>query len=259
MSNETTVLVTGGFDPIHSGHINYFHEAKKLGDKLVVGLNSDEWLSNKKGRPFMPLKERITVVKNLSVVDNIITFEDDDGSANQAIFKLLATTSDKIIFANGGDRSDNNTPEYKAYWQHPRINFKFNVGGEKTNSSSWILEEWKSPKTERPWGYYRILHEDGVETKVKELTVNPGGKLSMQRHSDRKEHWLVSHGKATVYTISSASSDFELMGEYKKHDSVHIAQNEWHMLTNETKEPCRIVEIQFGKSCREDDILRVEI
>ena len=53
--NEIIVIVTGGFDPLHSGHIAYFEDAKKLGDKLIVGVNSDEWLVNKKGRPFMPL------------------------------------------------------------------------------------------------------------------------------------------------------------------------------------------------------------
>ena len=62
------VLVTGGFDPLHSGHISYFKEAKKLGDKLVVGLNSDEWLTRKKGRPFMPFKERLKIIQNLKII-----------------------------------------------------------------------------------------------------------------------------------------------------------------------------------------------
>ena len=70
--SETIVLVTGGFDPLHSGHIEYFKDAKKLGGKLVVGLNSDEWLTNKKGKPFMPLNERMEIVGNLSMVDEIM-------------------------------------------------------------------------------------------------------------------------------------------------------------------------------------------
>ena len=65
------VLVTGGFDPLHSGHISYFKEAKKLGDKLVVGLNSDKWLTRKKGKPFMPIQERVEIVKNLQMVDDV--------------------------------------------------------------------------------------------------------------------------------------------------------------------------------------------
>jgi D-beta-D-heptose 7-phosphate kinase/D-beta-D-heptose 1-phosphate adenosyltransferase len=80
--SEIIVVVTGGFDPLHSGHIVYFEDAKKLGDKLIVGINSDEWLVNKKGRPFMPLSERSEIIKNLTVVDEVITFDDQDNSAS---------------------------------------------------------------------------------------------------------------------------------------------------------------------------------
>ena len=69
------VLVTGGFDPLHSGHIAYFKAAKSLGDKLIVGLNSDEWLTRKKGKPFMPFNERIEIINELSVVDEVISFK----------------------------------------------------------------------------------------------------------------------------------------------------------------------------------------
>ena len=75
------VLITGGFDPLHSGHIAYFKAAKTLGDMLIVGLNSDEWLERKKGRAFMPWNERLCVVNNLSMVDEVYTFDDEDGSA----------------------------------------------------------------------------------------------------------------------------------------------------------------------------------
>ena len=82
------VLVTGGFDPLHSGHIRYFTEAKKLGDRLIVGVNSDAWLTRKKGRPFMPLEERAEVIRALSVVDAVVAFHDDydaDGSCRKFI------------------------------------------------------------------------------------------------------------------------------------------------------------------------------
>jgi cytidyltransferase-like protein len=72
------VLITGGFDPLHSGHIAYFKAAKTLGDWLVVGLNSDKWLVRKKGRPFMPLQERMAIVGNLAVVDEVVVYNDDD-------------------------------------------------------------------------------------------------------------------------------------------------------------------------------------
>ena len=88
MSN--VVLVSGGFDPLHSGHIAYFKEAKKLGTKLIVGVNSDDWLTRKKGRPFMPFEERAAIIKELSVVDKVIGFDDSDDSACQAIFQTLS-------------------------------------------------------------------------------------------------------------------------------------------------------------------------
>ena len=91
--SEIIVIVTGGFDPLHSGHIVYFEDAKKLGDKLIVGINSDEWLVNKKGKSFMPLSERSEIIKNLTVVDEIITFDDQDNSASDAIRKVLEITS----------------------------------------------------------------------------------------------------------------------------------------------------------------------
>ena len=87
--SETIVIVTGGFDPLHSGHIVYFQDAKKLGDKLIVGINSDEWLVNKKGRPFMSLSERTEIIKNLAVVDEVVTFDDQDNSASGAIREVL--------------------------------------------------------------------------------------------------------------------------------------------------------------------------
>ena len=140
------VLVTGGFDPLHSGHLAYFKAAKELGDKLVVGINSDEWLTRKKGRPFMPFQERAEIIKGLSIVDQIISFDDSDDTACGAIYKTLATHGDiKIIFANGGDRTDANIPEMSTYESTRYVDFVFGVGGEdKKNSSSWILKEWKN-------------------------------------------------------------------------------------------------------------------
>ena len=135
------------------------------------------------------------------------------------------------------------------------IEFAFGVGGGKTNSSSHLLQEWKAPKTERKWGYYRVLHENGLEVKVKELTVEPRKSLSMQRHNNRLELWFVAQGTATVYTINS-SSDEELDGVYKKFQNIHIATNQWHRLANETDKPLKIIEIQYGEECIEEDIER---
>ena len=247
------IVVSGGFDPIHSGHIALLTEAKSLGDILVVGVNSDAWLERKKGRAFMPVTERAAILQNLKMVDEVMLFNDNDNSAIEVIRRAKQMyPDDQIIFANGGDRTQDNIPEMAE----KNVIFKFGVGGNnKSNSSSWILEEWKAPKTERLWGYYRILHEDGHQVKVKELTVEPGQRLSMQRHTDRAEHWFVSEGIATVYTLNR-KSDHELLGEFKQHQHIHIDRTEWHQLCNETTQPLRVVEIQYGERCAEEDIER---
>jgi cytidyltransferase-like protein len=252
---KTIVLITGGFDPIHSGHVAYLNEAKKLGDILIVGANSDAWLRRKKGKEFMPWEERAAVLSSINGVDRVINFNDDDGSAKDAIRKVRELyPRDQIVFANGGDRTDTNIPEMDI--QDDDLKFVFGVGGfHKSNSSSWILQEWKAPKTERQWGYYRVLHENGLQVKLKELTVEPGKQLSMQRHSDRAEHWFVAEGVATVYTINK-KTDAELLGVYNKFDHVHIKRTEWHQLANEGTEPLKMIEIQYGERCVEEDIER---
>ena len=134
------ILVSGGFDPIHSGHIEYFKSAKSYGDKLIVALNSDNWLEKKKGKFFMPFDERKCIVENLSLVDMVIDFEDDEsGSAINALNKIKEMyPNDQIFFANGGDRNKDNIPEMSV----DGINFLFSVGGDdKKNSSSWILKK----------------------------------------------------------------------------------------------------------------------
>ncbi len=161
-----------------------------------------------------------------------------------------------IIFANGGDRTKENIPEMDLV--DDNLEFVFGVGGEdKKNSSSWILQEWKAPKTERLWGYYRILHEvPGM--KVKELTVNPGCSLSMQRHQQRAEYWIVSEGKCIVN--SKTPNGYMLPSkQLGQHEEFKISKNDWHQLTNPFDVPCRIVEIQYGENCIEEDIERASL
>lgn len=247
-------VCSGGFDPLHSGHLASFEAAREIADKLIVAVNSDEWLARKKGRSFMPLPERVALVSALRSVDEVVSyFNDADGSCCDALERIKKKyPDDTIIFCNGGDRTKENIPEMRV----AGIEFKFEVGGgSKANSSSWILEEWKAPKTSRNWGYYRVLHEaPGV--KVKELTVDPGAALSMQRHYDRGEFWLVSQGTATVDTINATDTDAELKGIYDQHQYVHIARGEWHQLINNEANPLRIIEIQYGERCEEEDIER---
>ena len=132
-------LVTGGFDPIHSGHISYFKRAKDLSNYLVVGINTEEWLTRKKGQYFQSWKERAEIIRHLDMVDAVISWDDKDDSACGAIAKCLEI-AETVIFANGGDRGKDNTPEVDKYGDHPCVEFAWGIGGDdKMNSSSWIL------------------------------------------------------------------------------------------------------------------------
>ena len=246
------VLCTGGYDPLHSGHIEYFKAAKKLGYLLVVGINSDEWLTRKKGKSFMPANERRAIIENLYQVHKVIEFDDSDDTAIDAIRQVKELyPAHQIVFANGGDRTKDNIPEMVF----DDVEFVFGVGGEdKKNSSSWILQEWKAPKTERLWGYYRVLHQvPGM--KVKELTVNPGQQLSMQKHKFRAEYWIVSEGTAIVNSLMPGGYSLPSL-KLEKHAEYKVPVNEWHQLTNPFDTPCKIVEIQYGETCDESDIER---
>ena len=240
-----------GFDPIHSGHIAYLQAAKKLGDLLIVGVNSDEWLTRKKGRAFMPIEERVTILRNIVGVNFVIVFNDADNTAKHAIWMVRQSYPQaRIIFANGGDRTNSNIPEMDCH--DDNIEFVFGVGGnDKKNSSSWILQNWKEPKTQRPWGHYRVLYEI-PGTKVKELVVDPGKSLSCQRHASRNELWFVADGVATVNNTDQEND----LAVYQRHQYLTIPQGKWHMLSNTHSEPLRIIEIQYGTQCVEEDIER---
>ena len=140
MFYEKVSLVTGGFDPIHSGHISYFARAKDFSDFLVVGINTEEWLTNKKGQYFQSWVERAEIIRHLRMVDAVITVPDDDqGSACGAIAKCLEI-ADTVVFCNGGDRGKTNTPEVMGFANNERVRFEYGIGGtDKMNSSSWIL------------------------------------------------------------------------------------------------------------------------
>lgn len=240
------IVVSGGFDPVHSGHIRLIKAARALGDMLIVGINSDEWLERKKGRAFMPWNERLCILNNLAQVDEVYTFDDEDGTACHLLQQVRAHyPTAEIIFANGGDRTRDNIPEMSV----EGVEFVFGIGGEdKANSSSWILQEWKAPKTLRPWGYYRVLHE-APGMKVKELVVEPGQSLSMQRHAYRREYWVVQEGDCQVETESGTLL-------LTTHQTVDIPVAAWHQLSNPFEKSCKIVEIQYGELCAEEDIER---
>jgi cytidyltransferase-like protein len=255
--NNKIVLVSGGYDPIHSGHIEYFKSAKKLGDYLVVAINSDRWLERKKGASFMSWGERSAIIAELSMVDEVIKFDDSDDTAIDAIHTCLEKFPESaLIFANGGDRTNENTPEFLAYCDESRVNFEWGVGGfDKKNSSSSLLENWKSPKTNRNWGWYRVL-DDKKNVKVKELIIKPGGELSMQRHFQRSEHWYVLTGGCTLHIEDLHQDGERLKIDMTENETFVIPVKTWHQAVNYSDKACHILEVQYGAACVEDDIER---
>ena len=137
------ILVSGGFDPVHSGHISLIQEAANYGD-VVILLNSDEWLSAKKGKEFLPYKEREIIMGSIKKVLDVISFDDSDTTCIDGIKKAINKYPNrKIKFANGGDRNNKTTPETK-FCEKNKVETLWGIGGDtKKNSSSWILKRWK--------------------------------------------------------------------------------------------------------------------
>ena len=253
--SDKSVVFSGGFDPIHSGHIQCIDECRKLG-RVILALNSDEWLARKKGRSFMPFEERKAVLDQFKNVLEVISFDDSDNTACDAIQHALDMwPSQTIVFANGGDRTSTNIPEMEKFKDNPRVEFVFGIGGDyKKNSSSWILEEWKHPSMKRHWGKF-ITYYDSTQSKVKRLILEPGKSISMQQHKKRSEYWFVESGKGTAYTLDYEGKEV-VDREMITHTSHNVIRDTWHRLENTGTEPLCIIEIQYGSECTEEDIIR---
>jgi len=147
-SKPVVVAVSGGFDPIHIGHVRMFQEAKRLGDKLVVIVNNDNWLLKKKGYAFMPEQERKEIIEAIAGVDQVmLTFHVENPEDMSVSAELAALRPD--IFANGGDRTDKNTPEM-AICAAIGCRMEYAVGrGGKVQSSSWLVDAANAKKAER--------------------------------------------------------------------------------------------------------------
>ena len=126
------IMVSGGFDPIHKGHVRMILAAAEHGDVVVVA-NSDDWLMRKKGYVFMPWEERAEIISAIRGVAEVVTVDDSDNTVCEALLRCKPDA-----FANGGDRKGENTPEVRVCIEN-NIQLLWNVGGEKIQSSSELV------------------------------------------------------------------------------------------------------------------------
>jgi D-beta-D-heptose 7-phosphate kinase/D-beta-D-heptose 1-phosphate adenosyltransferase len=141
MSNQKAIIVSGYFNPIHKGHLEYFNKAKAMADKLFVIVNNDKQRQLKKSKEFQDEKERLIIVSNIKAVDKVILSIDTDRTVCNTI-KLIAIEYGSVYdlaFANGGDQNNDNVPEKEMCEQ---MNVKLLDGlGDKIQSSSWLLKK----------------------------------------------------------------------------------------------------------------------
>jgi cytidyltransferase-like protein len=129
-----TVCVSGGFDPVHIGHLRMIQEAAQYGQVIVI-VNSDSWLMRKKGYIFMPFKERCEILRGFTGVSETVAVDDSDNTVCEALQRVKPT-----YFANGGDRKTDNTPEMKVC-EKEGIALLWNIGGGKIQSSSTLVDD----------------------------------------------------------------------------------------------------------------------
>ena len=253
MKNYNYALLSGGFDPVHVGHLAMIKEANEIAEEVVILLNSDKWLKRKKGKPFMVESQRAQILEEFESVSRvIIQMDDDDDSSNNAITSFAKNNPKKTIcYCNGGDRSNEKKIREAAVCKENNVDLIFGIGGvHKLESSSNLTKNYLSEIEIRPWGNFHIIAK-GNGYQIKEMNVNPKNKQSLQKHKHRSEYWQVIEGEGKVYL-----EDSEI--KLKPGDNIFIPKGSLHRLENTHSHNLLIVEIQIGKIISEDDIERIE-
>ena len=247
--SKIKVAVSGGFDPVHVGHLRMFQEAKKLGDHLTVILNSDKFLNEKKQYNFMSFQERKEIILGFDCVDEVIKSIDSDHTVCKTLLSL-AKKKGINIFANGGDRKNENDLPEKEICLENNIQMIFGIGGQKVQSSSKLIEPFLLPKEKKPWGYYENLIIEN-NYLIKKLVIYPNSSLSLQYHNNREENWIILKGKGR-FTIEDKQYVKDAGCSFK------IKKQQKHRIENLENEDLIILEIQSGDNLSEEDIVRLD-
>lgn len=245
---ESFVIISGGFDPIHIGHIELIEKASRYG-KVIAILNSDGFLMKKKGFIFMPLEERSKILESIKDIHQVFISIDKDLTVKKSIQSLHSKYGSRLkYFANGGDRKSTNDIPESEICSHCNIEMIFGLG-KKIQSSSKLAKE-SFITIEKPWGEYKNFYEES-ECLVKKIEVLKGESLSLQTHKFRDEHWIVISGKGKLIL---GDKQYEL----NKNDHFFIPRKVKHRLINDGEKELNIVEVQVGDKFLEEDIIRYE-
>lgn len=147
---KKVIITSGYFNPIHVGHINLIREAKNLGDFLVVVVNNDQQVKLKGSFPFMPEKERLEIIRALKYADEVMLSIDKDETQAESLKHIAQKYGGELYFAKGGDRNIDNIPESeRQVCRQFGIKVVSQVGGEKVQSSSWLIKNSAGFKTNK--------------------------------------------------------------------------------------------------------------
>ena len=239
MTHKGLVAVSGGFDPLHIGHVRMFKEAKKLGKKLVVILNNDNWLRAKKGFAFMTQNERKEILLETGLVDKVVITNHKKDDPDRSVSRELTKVRPEI-FANGGDRKRGNVPEIDVC-KKLGISPLFNVGkGGKVQSSSLLTQQsqLRGVFTSQPWGS-TTLYAEGKNYWIKTITVRAGESLLLQSHKHRSEFWWCVEGSVTAEVGTKKEN-------LRPGVWVHVPKGLRHRLSS--KKGGTIIEVAYGRA-----------
>lgn len=243
--SSATIVVSGGFVPLHNGHCTLFRAATAYAPLTVI-LNSDAWIVRKRGYPVMDWNARAEILRELKSVHAVVPVDDLDGTVCEALRRIKPT-----YFAKSGDRTPESMPESELKTcEELGITLLYNVCEHLPYSSSHLLASGHSGEKPvwKKWGSYQVLDSQTYSLaphyKVKRLDIGPGQRISFQKHNEREEHWVIVRGTA------------EIRVQYGPGSYIHVPRGAWHQIVNVDKSAgLTLIETQMGR-CDEEDIER---